>query len=509
MKFFKFFTTTMCLLITMSLFAQHNHPCGLHDHELLIDRLIANREYLKEIGIQTRDAVNYVPVKYHIIGKTDGSSRISPKKVLDMHCALNEFYSEGDEGIQFYIKDGFNYIDNTTAYQNHSSVGGTFQLSNNRVSDAVNIFIPQDATPPNGGSSIGVTLGYYSPQNDWVVIRKADVNGSSLTGPHELGHYFSLPHPFNGWESVESWQTWSSTNGNQAPATSPGGIPTELMDGSNCETAGDFICDTPPSYLFFPWSGCNYNGGALDPNGVVVDPDEQNIMDYFDDSCTPKYFSQGQKDVINADYDQRTALHSNWTPSSLNVDGPVAIIQPVDDSETSGYDHVIFEWEAAAGADRYLLEVDRLSDFSLDPWIQVVSGTQKDLWGIFEADKTYHWRITPFNPYNTCAPSTSVNKFTTGSSTSNKNIASVNDWNVQPNPVSGNNIMITVENSNVFDGEISIVTTTGQILQTKLHQFQIGHTALEMSVEYIPNGIYFVNIQSGKRVINKKIIVAK
>ncbi len=493
----------MCLMISLTLFGQQHHVCGLHDHEILIERLLANKAYLNEIGIQNRDGVSYVPVKYHIIGKTDGSSRQSPKKVLDMHCALNEFYAEGDEGIQFYIKDGFNYIDNSTAYDNHASVGGTFQLTNNRVSNAVNIYIPKDATPPNG-SGIGVTLGYYSPSNDWIVIRKADANGSSLTAPHELGHFFSVAHPFNGWDSTP----WDGSM-TQAPATSPSGVPTEKVDGSNCETAGDFVCDTPPSYLFFNTGGCNYNGGALDPCGVAVDPDEYNIMDYFDDSCAPKYFTPGQKELINADYDQRVALHTNWTPNSLTVDGPPAIVQPADDATTSGFDHVIFEWDPVAGADRYLLEVDRLSDFSLNPWIQVVYGTHKDLWGIFEANKSYHWRVTPFNPYNTCAASTAVNKFTTGNSTSTLNISGVSNWSINPNPVSQNNMMITMETITAFDGEVAIVSTTGQTLQTKLHHFTAGNNTLEMSVENIPNGMYMVNIKTNDQLINKKIVVAK
>ncbi len=507
MKYFKLITTTFCLLITMTLFAQQ-HVCGLHDHEILIERLLANKQHLLEMGIQTRDAVSYVPVKYHIIGKADGSSRQSPKKVLDMHCALNEFYAADEDGIQFYIKDGFNYIDNTTAYDNHASVGGTFQLSNNRVADAVNIYIPKDATPQTS-SGIGITLGYYSPSNDWIVIRKADANGSSLTAPHELGHYFSLPHPFNGWESTP-WAEWSAANNTDiAPNISPGGIPTEKMDGSNCETAGDFICDTPPSYLFFGWNGCDYSGGAKDPNEVLVDPDEKNIMDYFDDSCAPKYFSQEQKDIIFADYQQRTQIQTNWTPSSLTVDGPVAIIQPADDSNTSGYDHVIFEWEAAAGADRYLLEIDRLSDFSLDPWIQVVFGTQKDLWGIFEPNKSYHWRVTPFNPYNSCAPATGINKFTTGTTTSNKNVLEVSSWSIDPNPVTQNNMMITLETANSFDAEISIISTTGQSLQTRLHHFAAGNSTFEMSTDHIPNGMYLINIKSGEKLINKKIVIAK
>ena len=502
MKFIKTFTTTLCLLITMTMFAQHEW-CGLHDNDILIERLLSNKKYLKEIGIEaTKNVVSYVPVKYHIIGREDLSGRVSPKRVLDMHCTLNEFYAEDGEGIQFYIKDGFSYIDNTTAYENHASFAGQVQFTNNRDPNAVNIFIPRDANIPNG-PDIGVVLGYYSPQLDWIVIRKADANRSSFTAPHELGHFFSLPHPFNGWES-------SAFNGSgMAPATSPGGIPTEKMDGSNCETSGDFICDTPPSYLFFSSQTCNYNGGALDPCGVLVDPDELNVMDYFPDNCSPKILSQGQKDLINADFAQRTSLQTNFTPPALSIASAPTIIQPVDDATTSGFDQVIFEWDPVAGADRYLLEIDRLSSFDLDPYIQVVHGTQRDLFGIFEPDRTYHWRVTPFNEYYTCAPSTATNRFTTGLSTNTNNVLEVNALEINPNPVSQDNIMITIDTPDAFDGNISIVSLTGQTLRTISHHFAVGNSALEMNIGNIPNGMYLVNVRSGDKIINKKIIVAK
>ncbi len=494
-----------CLFICTTVFAQNPMPCGLHDHDILIDRLLLNKKYLKEIGIQQKDGVvSYVPVKYHIIGKSDGSARQSPKKVLDMHCALNNFYADGDDGIQFYIKDGFNYIDNNTAYDNHSSVGGQFQLSNNRVSNAINIFIPKDAN--TGNQSVGTTLGYYSPGNDWIVIRKADANGSSLTAPHELGHFFSLPHPFNGWD-FDPYD--SNVHGVTVGNLSPDGVPNEKMDGSNCNTAGDFICDTPPCYLFFPWGNCNYNGGAKDPDGVLVNPDESNIMDYFDDDCAPKYFTADQKAIILADYEGRPALHAPWNPIATSITGPPTVVEPEDDSTTSGYDHVILDWEPVNGADRYLLEIDRLSDFSLNPTIQVVFQSNADIWGIFEADKSYHWRVTPFNPYYTCAASTSINKFTTGTSLSANNVLAVDNLRVEPNPVSQNYVVVSLDSADAFDAEISIVSTTGQTLQVTNQHFHVGHSDIELSIENIPNGMYLLNITSGDKLITKKIIVAK
>ena len=38
----------------------------------------------------------------------------------------------------------------------------------------------------------GQTLAYFDPQEDWLVSRKTEINGSSSTLAHEVGHFFSL-----------------------------------------------------------------------------------------------------------------------------------------------------------------------------------------------------------------------------------------------------------------------------------------------------------------------------
>ena len=42
------------------------------------------------------------------------------------------------------------------------------------------------------------------------------------------------------------------------------------------KNSGDFLCDTPADYnLGFGWNNCNYTGGAMDPNGILLNPDEK------------------------------------------------------------------------------------------------------------------------------------------------------------------------------------------------------------------------------------------
>lgn len=89
--------------------------------------------------------------------------------------------------------------------------------------------------------------------------------GPSYVFIHELGHYFSLwhTHAFNGY----------STN-----------IYTlELVDGSNCDTEGDFVCDTPADPGLYgriaPAPSCEYiDTVSVDANGDLYQPLTNNYM---------------------------------------------------------------------------------------------------------------------------------------------------------------------------------------------------------------------------------------
>lgn len=97
---------------------------------------------------------------------------------------------------------------------------------------------------------------------------------------HELGHFFGLIHTFGG----SNW----------------GAITTELVNGSNCLTAGDLICDTPadPYPNTLVTTACQYAGTAVDTNGDAYLPDFQNLMSYSPLKCS-QHFSIGQNDRMN------------------------------------------------------------------------------------------------------------------------------------------------------------------------------------------------------------------
>ncbi|MDX1409477.1 MAG: PKD domain-containing protein, partial [Saprospiraceae bacterium] len=128
--------------------------------------------------------------------------------------------------------------------------------------------------------------------------------GSSLL--HEIGHYFGLLH------------THGITNS----------MPTdELVDYSNCLTAGDDVCDTPaePNLQGLVDSNCVYTGSLVDNAGLPFDPDPYNVMSYAPKPCRTQ-ITPNQYDRMSyiATY-LRDYVHCPSLSASFEVSDPVAL----------------------------------------------------------------------------------------------------------------------------------------------------------------------------------------
>jgi len=109
------------------------------------------------------------------------------------------------------------------------------------------------------------------------------VGGYTLA--HEIGHFYGLPHTHEVFSGEE------------------------LVDGSNCLTAGDGFCDTPadPDLSGFVSRTCNYTGSFRDRNGDTYMPDVSNIMSYSDPSCQNK-FSLDQLALVRAVHENENSF---------------------------------------------------------------------------------------------------------------------------------------------------------------------------------------------------------
>lgn len=485
--------------------------CGLHHQEgateLMIERRETNKALLAEGMVFQRDMI-YVPVKFHLTSKNNGAGRISEVRVLRQLCELNEDYES--YGFQFFLKDGtFNYINNTTVYENHAQTINTI-MSFQKDNRALNIWITE--TADYGGGGLGTTLAYYDPFKDWIVIGKNYINDDDATLSHEIGHFFSLDHPFHNFHGGDPYGDEADEVGVPAP-TSQGGYQNEKMDGSNCETAGDGLCDTPPDYNNgLSWNGCTFTSNVLDPDGTPINPNENLYMSYFLDCPDALYeFSPMQWDLMLVDYNtpQRNYLRLETTPSLAAVTETPDLIEPTLGETVESYTNVNFVWDPVPNATAYLLEISRVPTLTVNPIRVVVFGTSKVI-DELEANRTYYWAVRPFSAYSSCVASSSTESFITGGVTASNEPSYVLDWQVAPNPVRANAaINLMVNTSEPFRGQVALFDLNGRLVQQpRMMEFFTGENQVAIPSGHLPAGIYTLRIQTDVGQLTEKVVVS-
>lgn len=150
-------------------------------------------------------------------------------------------------------------------------------VSGREVQNVINIFFA-DSVFIKGIHVCGYSYLPPDSPNRIFIDNLCVNNGNTLT--HELGHFFSLLH----------------THGKSNTA-----LTDELVNGSNCVTSGDEICDTPADpnlsdkvkYNFLTKT-CSYTGTVKDAKGQTFKPMLDNIMSYSEpycmDSLTPNQY---------------------------------------------------------------------------------------------------------------------------------------------------------------------------------------------------------------------------
>jgi len=468
-------------------------------------RLLQNKAALAQGFVMPR-STQYVPVKFHLINKDDGSGGISLRNVLDQLCALNNDFRSFN--IQFYIKDSFNIINDDRLYTHHYVYRNMMETY--RDPNAINIWIVDNANPTGFD---GYVAGYYTNSKDWLVIQKDEIKSYTFTLPHEIGHFFGLQHTFWGWDS-DPWQ--AIKHGNPAPDMSPDHIPTERQDGSNCDSSGDYICDTPPDYNFGSfWLDCNYTGGAKDPSGMLVNPDESNFMGYFDACVRGDYhFSAEQKLVMQTDLfnEDRAHLRGTYTPEYLQFSGTPVQEMPIPGSNEPVYTEVNFQWTPVDGASHYLVEITTHPAYSATNTMSFVAKENHLTVTTLAPSKNYYWRVQPFSEYYTCTSSSrsSTKNFKTGNlSTAVQEVQEINDWQANPNPLrQGQPLKLVFNIGKEFEAQLNLLNSVGQVVQKiGKKDFLTGTQELTIHTDALPSGVYLLSVQTNAGRSVKKIIL--
>ena len=286
-------TCTFILLIitTIGNRAFTQNTCGTKTTAQQVNYINKHIRPLSQNGskLRTSGAMAYIPVKAHILRKNDGSGGLEVSNLIVAIDKMNEYYKNAY--IQFYLYESINYINSSTYYNKFEKGSDHFLGPTYDVANVINIYFTNLITD---GDDTPCGYTYFPGDHiDRVVMKNScTTNGSTLS--HELGHYFSLYHTHETYEGKE------------------------LVDGSNCSTTGDQLCDTPADPGLSDQvvnSGCIYKGNSKDDNGEAYHPDVHNMMSYSLSNCRNK-FSQGQYARMAVTVEsERNYLHIKDTPA--------------------------------------------------------------------------------------------------------------------------------------------------------------------------------------------------
>ena len=271
---------SICISIGNVLFAQHKEEvnCGHVTSPETISFYQKIKPQLKQYedtffssksakGL-TVDLVNSIPVKIHIIRNSDGSGGITTAEINSAFADLNASFA--GSLLEFFICDGVEYIDDSDSARFMKGEEQQF-IETNYVPGLINLYFADYIENEFNDAICGFSDNVG--RNDVVVLKNSCANnGSSLA--HEMGHFFSLLH----------------THGTNNIA-----MTTELVDGSNCDTDGDGICDTPADPRLKSSTvdnACHYSGTETDANGDHFSPDTRNIMSYSNKNCRTLFSEQ-------------------------------------------------------------------------------------------------------------------------------------------------------------------------------------------------------------------------
>lgn len=236
---------------------------------------------------RTADLIDQaIPLKFHVI-RNGPVEFDDPSHVDGLITLMNETFLEAN--IQFEKCGEINYIEDSQFANDFDPTTIKNQLHDTHgQSNVINIYIA-NTTETFGGFSFGSALNeteHYIQDNAIVMSGSQYLDNDTFLLAHELGHYFGLFHP-----SVITF-----------------GV--ELVDGSNCESAGDFCCDTPASLDVLCCSfECEFGAfpeEVYDSQGDAYHPDVKNIMTTISFSLPCReYFTPEQ-------YERMAYYHENF-----------------------------------------------------------------------------------------------------------------------------------------------------------------------------------------------------
>jgi hypothetical protein len=462
------------------------------------------------------DTIIYVPMTVHLLGSDAGNGHFRLTNLLNAFCKLNADMAESN--IQFYLEGEIDYINNSDWFSHETVLEGAEMMFANNVENTLNTYFVS-----NAAGNCGYNLPYAG-----VAMDHSCSGANDDTWAHEVGHAFSLPHPFLGWEGGVSYDgsippnfsepaplivTYDYTNFKDTLILDTLIIDTafvEFADGSNCFLASDGFCDTAPDYIAQRWN-CNGDGESpqtqLDPNGTSFRSDGTLIMSYSDDACQSR-FTPEQIAAMRANlYEEKADYLYNQVFPPVVSDVP-AVHQLPAEGELVQFDQVYLEWEAVENATAYVLQVSILPNFGSLTDEYYTEQPNFTLTEPLFIDRPYYWRVKAFSSHIFCTSFSESTSFITAELTSTNHIEELEQMTIIPNPqVSGQSTSVQLNSNAAVRANLLLRDISGKILSERPIEVPNGLSTFQIDTPSLSAGLYFVELRTlTGRAVQKVVI---
>lgn len=224
----------------------------------------------------------------HIVRSSNGTG-LTTSIIQPILSSLNSYY----QGVIQFNLLGSDFIDNDIYYVTLTIAEANQLFNVNNHCNAIDIYILGTST-----SFGGAGMAQNIPSKAYIV-HGSYYNTSSL--PHEMGHCLGLYHTHHGTINE------GGDDINQC---------SELVNGINSSTCGDYITDTPADPNVWSETSCTYTGTGVDANGQAYNPSTSNLMSYAYKPCRTNFSNIQIQRII--DFINNTQILQNTLFSTIS-----------------------------------------------------------------------------------------------------------------------------------------------------------------------------------------------